>query len=258
MPACAPRNLGRARASSAAAPAPAAAWAAVLLVALASAALPAAGAQDADGGGGPSPSDQALVFAVSIAAVVGIALYVSREAIARKRTAYDAGSYESQRDRDYEKYHSEWGDDSAAGRGGGGDVDGGDIGDGGGDSRSADGRAGAPPGAAAADLYGVLGLDASATQDEVKRRYRELAKRLHPDRAGRGGAEEGAAESGTSGGSGGGGGGSSGGSNVGGNGIDAGSAMAAINEAYGVLSDPERRRAYDLTRGRQRRGPGRG
>lgn len=209
-------------------------WVAALLAA----APPAAYAQDE--GGGPSPSDQALVFAVSIAAVVGIALYVSRGAIARKRTAYDTGSYESQRDRDYEKYHSEWGDDSAAGRGGpvglGGDSDGGDGGDDGGGS-----GAGSLGCLAAADYYGVLGLDDSATPDDVKRRYRELAKRLHPDRAGRGraAASDAPGAFGRDGGSGGGGG---------------SGAMAAINEAYGVLSDPERRRAYDLMRGRMRGG----
>ena len=37
------------------------------------------------------------------------------------------------------------------------------------------------------DAYKVLGLDRSATDAEVKRRYRELAKRLHPDIAGVGG-----------------------------------------------------------------------
>ena len=37
------------------------------------------------------------------------------------------------------------------------------------------------------DAYKVLGLDRSATDAEVKRRYRELAKRLHPDIAGTGG-----------------------------------------------------------------------
>ena len=34
------------------------------------------------------------------------------------------------------------------------------------------------------DAYRVLGLDSSATDIEVKRRYRELAKKLHPDVAG--------------------------------------------------------------------------
>lgn len=180
-------------------------------------------AQEGDADAGPSASDLALIFAVSIAAVVGIALYMSREAIARKKTAYDRGAYESQRDRDYEKYHSGWGDESAAGRGAG-DLGGGD--DGGMGDGDYDGFA--PGGGAAgraADYYSVLGLGRDAAPDEVKRRYRELAKEAHPDRAGGGEGGEG-------------------------NG-DAGRRMALINEAYDVLSDPDRRKRYDLWLGRR-------
>jgi len=36
----------------------------------------------------------------------------------------------------------------------------------------------------AADPYGVLGLDRTATDEEVKARYRELAHKLHPDASG--------------------------------------------------------------------------
>lgn len=36
----------------------------------------------------------------------------------------------------------------------------------------------------AADPYRILGLDRSATDDEVKKRYRELARKLHPDTSG--------------------------------------------------------------------------
>ena len=34
------------------------------------------------------------------------------------------------------------------------------------------------------DPYRILGLDKSASDEEVKQRYRELVKRLHPDTAG--------------------------------------------------------------------------
>ena len=171
-----------------------------------------------------------LIFAVSIAAVVGIALYISRDAIARKKTPYDRGAYESQRDRDYEKYHSEWGDETAEGHAGTGDLGAGEDGDPGDDEAEF-----APRGAGAgqaAGYYGVLGVGRDAAQDEIKRRYRELAKEAHPDRAGAGGG-------GDAGGAGGGGGG------------DAGRRMALINEAYDVLSDPGRRRRYDLWLGRR-------
>jgi DnaJ-domain-containing protein 1 len=40
-----------------------------------------------------------------------------------------------------------------------------------------------PPGNIGLDPYRVLGLDKSAPDEEVKRRYRELARKLHPDTA---------------------------------------------------------------------------
>jgi DnaJ-class molecular chaperone len=39
------------------------------------------------------------------------------------------------------------------------------------------------------DPYIVLGLDKSASDEEVKRRYRELLRKLHPDTAGTPGTE---------------------------------------------------------------------
>ena len=62
------------------------------------------------------------------------------------------------------------------------------------------------------DYYATLGVARDASQDEIKKAYRRLARKYHPDVS-----KE----------------------------PDAGKRMAAINEANEVLSDPEKRKAYD-------------
>ena len=65
------------------------------------------------------------------------------------------------------------------------------------------------------DYYEILGLSTSASPDQIKRAYRRLAKKYHPDHA---------------------------------KGKDSSDAAAKFNEvqqAYSVLSDPEKRKLYD-------------
>lgn len=70
------------------------------------------------------------------------------------------------------------------------------------------------------DYYKTLGVKQDADASEVRAAYRRLARRLHPDVNRR---------------------------------PDAGERMSELNEAYAVLSDPERRATYDA---RRRRGTG--
>jgi curved DNA-binding protein CbpA len=67
------------------------------------------------------------------------------------------------------------------------------------------------------DYYEVLGVAPSASAEEIRRAYHMLAFRCHPDR------------------------------NQGGD--EANKEMQELNEAYAILSDPIRRREYDLPRG---------
>lgn len=64
------------------------------------------------------------------------------------------------------------------------------------------------------DFYGVLGLRPDASAEEIKKIYRELALRYHPDRNGGDPERE--------------------------------ERLKEINQAYHVLGNEERRRRYDL------------
>lgn len=66
--------------------------------------------------------------------------------------------------------------------------------------------------------YAVLGLDASASADEIKAAWREAAQKAHPDRDG--GSEE---------------------------------RMLEVNRAYQLLSDPGRRAQYDAGHGTEQK-----
>ena len=69
-------------------------------------------------------------------------------------------------------------------------------------------------------FYDILGVHSSASAEEIRRAYRELARRLHPDLQQHGSAS--AARNTPS--------------------------MAQVNQAWAVLSDPVRRREYDTAR----------
>jgi curved DNA-binding protein len=71
------------------------------------------------------------------------------------------------------------------------------------------------------DYYEVLGVPRDATADQVKKAYRKLARKYHPDVSKAPGAE---------------------------------AQMKDVNEAYAVLSDPQRRAAFDQLLARGARG----
>ena len=63
------------------------------------------------------------------------------------------------------------------------------------------------------DFYDILGVEKSATEDQIKKAYRKLALKVHPDKN---------------------------------KAPDAEGAFKKVGKAYGCLSDPQKRKHYDM------------
>ena len=141
--------------------------------------------------------EQIIFFTTAILIVVGIFLYMARNIILRKKTEYDKEEFLSQKDRDYEKYHSDWTDDYEDFK----------------SKNSVDDEEfrKAMEKSSLLNYYEILGVPKDAAQSEIKNRYRQLAKELHPDKSKNNDSDK----------------------------------MVEINKAYEVLSDKDRRARYD-------------
>jgi molecular chaperone DnaJ len=115
-----------------------------------------------------NPQDLYTMFAVAIIIVTGIFIYLARHIILRKKTSYDDVTLDSKKDRDYEKYHSEWSEEEVFGS----------------HKRNTEAKEfremyndNSLP-----NYYLVLGLTNDSSSSEIKNQYRKLAKQYHPDR----------------------------------------------------------------------------
>lgn len=145
-----------------------------------------------------SDEEKIILFGGFAVVVIALFLFLARDIILRKKTSYDKEELESKKEKTYEKYHSGWGDDYE------------EIGTRKNSKEEKEFR----DAAINDDLpnyYAILGLTEKATQEEIKNKFRELAKKTHPDKTKEDSEKE----------------------------------MALLNKAYEILSDEENKEKYD-------------
>lgn len=147
-----------------------------------------------------NPEDVRLAMIVMAAIVISLFLYLARDVILRRKTEYEKKEFDSKKNRDYEKYHSEWNAD---------DED--FFGERKKSKESQEFRKMMQE-SSLPNYYATLGIPQDASQEEIKSRFRQLAKEHHPDKT----KDEKSAE-----------------------------IFSEINKAYEVLSDEETRKEYD-------------
>ena len=123
-------------------------------------------------------SELITVFTIATAIIIGALIFLARGSIFRKKTEYDTDEWESKKNRDYEKYHSEWMSDEISFERKGKDK----LSDE--DFRKSLLSEDIP------DYYAILQIQATASQNEIKSQFRKLAKKWHPDRKQSDDAEE--------------------------------------------------------------------
>ncbi|MDC0605020.1 DnaJ domain-containing protein [Nitrosopumilus sp.] len=145
-----------------------------------------------------SDEEKVILFTGFSIAVIAIFLFLARDVILRKKTTYDKQEHESKKDRTYEKYHSDWGDDYE------------EIGKRGNSKQEREFRENVENDNLP-NYYEILGVKMDAEPEEIKKNFRELAKKTHPDKTKENSEQE----------------------------------MIKINKAYEILSDEEARKNYD-------------
>lgn len=145
-----------------------------------------------------SDEEKIILFSGFSIAVIGIFVFLARDIILRKKTSYDKQQHESKKDRTYEKYHSDWGDDYE------------EVGKRGNSKQEREFREDITNNNLP-NYYEILGVEMDATYEEIKKNFRELAKKTHPDKT-----KE-----------------------------DSENEMIQINKAYEILSDKTSREKYD-------------
>lgn len=115
-----------------------------------------------------SDIDLIIIFSGFIMAIIAIFLYLARHQILRKKSEYDEEDFESKKNKDYEKYHSDWTSDDYIGK----------------KSRIQDDEEyrKSIKNSNFPDYYDILKIQKSATQEEIKNQFRKLVKEWHPDR----------------------------------------------------------------------------
>ena len=116
-----------------------------------------------------SQDDLILTFTIASITVVAIFVYLARNVILRKKTKYDDAELASKKDRDYEKYHSDWAEEEIFGSRKS-TIDAKEI-------REMYNKKSLP------NYYLILGLTNNASSIEIKNQYRKLAKQYHPDKS---------------------------------------------------------------------------
>ena len=109
-----------------------------------------------------------LIFTLASVGVVGIFVYLARNIILRRKTKYDEADLASKKDRDYEKYHSEWTEEEIFGSRK--------------SSINADELHEMYNSKSLPNYYFILGLLDDASDIDIKNQYRKLAKQYHPDK----------------------------------------------------------------------------
>jgi molecular chaperone DnaJ len=117
-----------------------------------------------------SESDQLLIFSTAVIVIIGTIIFLARHSIFRKKTEYDTGEWQSKKNRDYEKYHSDWMSDEVNFEREGKEKLTDD------EFRKSLSANNLP------DYYEILQVNMNTSQDEIKNQYRILAKKWHPDR----------------------------------------------------------------------------